>query len=94
MLLLTGAGCCLRCEGKNDLRGNRTPSLDGGTTLNVLEADPSCKLALDGKTWPFPVGFAGPVKPGFHTVTCTNTGESIDVETLAGFDNTLDYWGP
>lgn len=91
---LLATGCCLRCDGERDVRGPRARAPDGGTTLTVAEATPGCALKLDGKAWAYPLGVAGPVTPGFHTVSCSNTGESIDVETPAGFASTLDYWGP
>ena len=83
----------MRCE-EQDVRGPRVRSKDGGTTLTISDVTPGCVITVDGKPWKFPVGVAGPVKPGLHTVTCSNTGETIDVETPAHFDSTLDYWGP
>ena len=60
----------------------------------MLQAAAGCVLTLDGTPWKFPIGAAGPVKPGRHTVGCSDTGETIDVEAPAHFDSTLDYWGP
>lgn len=94
LILAACAGCCIECNPKSELRGARTRSPDGGTTLAVIEATPGCALSVDGTPWKFPLGVAGPVKPGMHTVTCSNTGETLDVDAPAGFASTLDYWGP
>ena len=91
-LFIAGSGCCIQCN--PDLRGARARTPDGGTTLTVTEATPGCTLTVDGKPWKFPLGVASPVKPGLHTVSCSDTGESIDVDAPAGYASTLDYWGP
>ncbi|MDP2275343.1 MAG: hypothetical protein Q8N23_29575 [Archangium sp.] len=93
-LFFAGAGCCIQCNPNDDLRGARARTPDGGTTLAIIEATPGCTLTIDGKPWRLPLGVAGPVKPGLHTVSCSNTGESIDVDAPAGYASTLDYWGP
>jgi hypothetical protein len=43
--------------------------------------------------WPHPVGKAGPVNPGHHTISCDETA-NIDFDIRLGVVYKFDYWGP
>jgi hypothetical protein len=82
---------CVKDSTVRDLRTQRRPSVDGGTTFRVTD-DPGCPMNFDHQPWGAPLGTAAPVKPGRHTIGCS--GSELEVDVLAGWDVTFDYWGP
>jgi hypothetical protein len=81
------------CSGDGDLRGESTPSPDGGTYL-IIDDDNGgmCgPLTVDGKQWPHRIGQPGPVDPGTHVIAC---GTEIQVQVDSGQTYRFDYGGP
>jgi hypothetical protein len=83
---------CVGC-GKRDLRGSFEASHDGKTYLAVIDDNGGhCgPIRLDGKAWPHPIGKAGYIDPGHHTISC---GGEIEFEIPSGVVFKFDYWGP
>jgi hypothetical protein len=94
LVLLTFAALlgCVACS-KGSLRGTATPSQDGQTYLVVADDNGGhCgPIKVDGKVWPHPVGEAGPILPGHHTIQC---GLDIEFDIRPGVVFKFDYWGP
>ncbi len=81
-------GCA--CSGR-DLRGSYDPSPDGLTYL-IITSGNSCKqITIDGKPWNYPIGAAGIIAEGKHTIDCN--GE-ISFTVPAHSIYKFDYWGP
>ncbi len=78
VLFFAGAGCSIQCN----------PDDHDPRGERVRTAGRGTTPTVDGTPWKFPLGVGGPGKPGLHT------GESIDVDTPAGYASTLDFWGP
>jgi hypothetical protein len=66
---------------------------DGYTYLAVMDDNGGkCgPIKMDGKIWPYPIGQAGRVEPGSHTIEC---GGSIQFNVPKGILFKFDYWGP
>lgn len=75
------------------LRGSVTPSADGGTYLVFIDDNGGgCgPIIVNGQEWPYPIGTAGPVKPGRVTVEC---GGQLSFEVPEGVLFSFDYWEP
>jgi hypothetical protein len=82
------AACTIR-----EVRGSLSPSPDGKTYLAVVDDNGGkCgPIMVDGKVWPYPIGRAGPVEPGDHTIAC---GTKIRFTIPQGAVLKFDYWGP
>jgi hypothetical protein len=77
-----------------DLRGTWTASKDGKTYLIIDNADgyPDRPILVDGSPWRQPVGEAGPIEPGRHSIGCC--GGEIGFEIRPGVVYRFNYWGP
>jgi len=82
---------CVGCS--RDLRGSFAPSKDGKTYLAVVDDNGGhCgPIKIDGKIWPHPVGHAGRINPGHHTIEC---GGEIGFDIRPGVLFKFTYWGP
>lgn len=85
-------GLAVGCEDR-PLRGSVRPSPDGQTFLIVADDNGGAcdRVLVDGKPWPHPVGEAGPIAPGPHSIACPGR---VDFVIEAGTIFTFDYWGP
>jgi len=78
----------------HDLRGTYSASRDGKTYLTIDEECGSFDepIRLDGAVWRYPIGHAGGVEPGSHTIRAC--GEEIGFQIPAGVVYRFNYWGP
>jgi hypothetical protein len=74
-----------------DVRGSFAPSQDGKTYLAVVDDNGGhCRpIKVDGRIWPHPVGQAGRIDPGHHTIEC---GGKIEFDIRTGVLFKFDYW--
>jgi hypothetical protein len=90
LLLILTSSC-----GDRALRGKAVKSPDSQTYLVIKEvAYEECDLMLDGTPWPSPVGVAGGVEAGVHTIACGPDDSGIGFEVEEGTTFYFDYWGP
>jgi hypothetical protein len=84
---------CAGCGDRRELRGSFKASQDGNTYLVVVDDNGGqCgPLKVDGRFWPQPIGQAGRIEPGHHTIEC---GEQVDFDIRPGVVFKFDYWGP
>jgi hypothetical protein len=77
-----------------DLRGTWTASKDGKTYLIIENADgyPDRPILVDGSPWLQPVGLAGRIEPGVHSIGCC--GGEIGFRIRPGVVYRFNYWGP
>jgi hypothetical protein len=92
LAVLVAALSCAACRGR-DLRGSVKASQDGKTYLVVADDNGGyCgTVKVDGTVWTQPVGHAGRIEPGRHTIEC---GEKISFDVRPGVVFSFDYWGP
>jgi hypothetical protein len=83
---------CTAC-GQSDLRGSFATSKDGKTYLAVTDNNGGhCgPIRVDGKLWTHPIGEAGLINPGHHTIEC---GGEIGFDIRPSVFYKFDYWGP
>jgi len=81
---------CGACS-KRDLRGSYEPSPDGLAYLIVVSSNSCKQITIDGKPWDYPIGTAGIIAEGKHTIDCN--GE-ISFSVPAHSVYKFDYWGP
>src|ERR1700681_1082128 len=81
------------CATKYELRGSFRPSQDGKTYLIVDDDNGGhCgPIKVDKKVWPHPIGEAGLIEPGIHTIEC---GGEIGFRIGRGGVYRVNYWGP
>jgi hypothetical protein len=97
LLFTTAAvmGLCLSCVScaESDLRGSFRASKDGKTYLAVVDENGGhCgAIRVDGKVWTHPIGEAGQIDPGRHTIEC---GGEIGFDIHPGVIYKFSYWGP
>ena len=91
-LALLASLACVACDDRH-LRGSVTQSSDGKTYLAVIDDNGGhCgPIKVDRKLWPLPVGQAGLIQPGRHTIEC---GTEIEFTIPPGVVFKFDYWGP
>ena len=77
----------------SDLRGSFAASKDGKTYLAVVDDNGGhCgRIKVDGKVWSYPIGQAGPIDAGHHTIEC---GGEISFDIRKGVVYKFKYWGP
>ena len=75
------------------MRGTYTSSQDHKTYLAVVDDNGGhCgPIKVDGKVWPYPIGEAGQIEPGTHTIWC---GGAIQFDIPEGVVFKFKYWGP
>ena len=83
---------CVGCS-TGVLRGTYKASEDRRTYLAVVDDNGGhCgPIKVDGKVWPHPIGEAGPIDPGPHTIAC---GGEISFDIPRGVVFKFNYWGP
>lgn len=91
-LVITLTTFCAGC-GESDLHGTSSPSKDGKTYLAVADNNGGgCgPIKVDGKLWQHPIGEAGQIEPGRHTIEC---GGEIGFDIRPGVVYKFSYWGP
>jgi hypothetical protein len=97
--------CCIwlaACSKTSDIRGNWAKSTDGKTYLIVDDDNGGgCgPIYLDGRKWKHPIGKAGEITAGKHTVHCglppksPEYSQGIDFQVQDGVVYRFNYWGP
>ncbi len=69
---------------------------DGKTYLAVVDDNGGgCKpIYADSKLWPYPIGAAGQIESGSHTIGCGHEISYIRFDIRPGVVYKFDYWGP
>jgi hypothetical protein len=83
---------CTACD-ESDLRGSFAASKDGRIYLAFIDDNGGyCgPMKVDEKVWPHPIGEAGPINPGRHTIEC---GGEIGLDIRPRVVYKFKYWGP